>query len=227
MSQNIYKKLKTQWDIVKNNVEIADIAFIFIRLIILCGGIGWLIFSQISQKTFEDVSNLFIYFIVYSVFIYLWLFFSPERKRIIYVFFLFFDFLFTLLLVRLTGGFDSHFLIGFYLMTALYSFYYGLAGGAIIALIASVLYLVSGNFNLNIHYWADFSVSIASLFLLALPLGMLSQKLKRDKDKIGILNKDLKRYIEELQKVHGRLIQVEKYSLNIVAMSIMGGYGMN
>jgi signal transduction histidine kinase len=41
---------------------------------------------------------------------------------------------------------------------------------------------------------------------------MLSQKLKRDKNEITTLNKDLKRYIKELQKVHGRLIQVEKLS---------------
>jgi signal transduction histidine kinase len=41
---------------------------------------------------------------------------------------------------------------------------------------------------------------------------MLSQKLKADKDEITSLNMDLKRYIKELQKVHGRLIQVEKLS---------------
>ena len=212
MSQDIYKKLKTQWDKVKPCIEIADVAFIFLRLIILCGGIGWLIFSRISEKTFGDVSNLFIFFVVYSIIIYLLLFFFPEKKRSIHVFFLFFDFLFTSLLVRLTGGFDSHFLIGFYLMTTLYSFYYGLIPGVVIASIAAALYLVSGNFDFNTHYWADFSVSIASLFLLAIPLGMLSQVLKRDKKEITNLNKDLKRYIEELQKVHGRLIQVEKMS---------------
>jgi signal transduction histidine kinase len=212
MSQNIYKKLKTQWDIVKNNVEIADIAFIFLRIIILCGGIGWLIFSQISQKKFGEVGNLFVFFIFYSFLIYLWLFFFPEKKKTAYGFSLFFDLLFTSLLVWITGGFDSNFFTGFYLITALYSFYYGLVSGAAIAVTATVLYLVSSNYDFNKLYWTDFSVRAALFFLLALPLGMLSQKLKRDKDKIGILNKDLKRYIEELQKVHGRLIQVEKLS---------------
>ena len=77
MSQDTYKKLKTQWDKVKLFIEIADIAFIFLRLIIFCGGIGWLIFSRISEKTFEDVSNLFIFFVVYSIIIYLLLFFLP------------------------------------------------------------------------------------------------------------------------------------------------------
>jgi signal transduction histidine kinase len=212
MSENIYKKIKTQWDKVKPCIEFADIAFFFLRIIILFGGIGWLILSDISQETFGDVSNLFICFFIYSVLIYLWLFISIDKKRSIHVLFLFFDFFFTLLLVRLTGGFESHFLIGFYLMTALYSFYYGLVRGAVIAFIASVLYLVSGKFDLNEHYWADFAVSIASLFLLALPLGILSQKLKRDTIKITGLNKNLEKYIAELKNVHGRLVQVEKMS---------------
>ncbi|MEN8263739.1 MAG: ATP-binding protein [Nitrospirota bacterium] len=212
MSHDTYKKLKTQWDKFKSFIDIADIAFIVLRFIILCGGIGWLLFAGISQKTFGDVSNLFISFFVYSVLIYLWLFLSPEKKRIIHVFLLFFDFLFTSLLVRLTGGFDSHFLNGFYIMTALYSFYYGLIPGAVIATIASVLYLVSGKFDFNEHNWADFSVSLAFLFFLAIPLGLLSQKFKGDEKEITNLNKDLKKYIEELQKVHGRLLQVEKMS---------------
>ncbi|MHA2010165.1 MAG: EAL domain-containing protein, partial [Promethearchaeota archaeon] len=138
MSQDTYKKIKTQWDKVKPFIETADIAFIFLRFIILCGGIGWLIFARISDKTFEDVSNLFIFIVVYSIIIYLLVFFLPEKKRIIHVFFLFFDFLFTSLLVRITGGFDSHFLIGFYLMTTLYSFYYGRIPAVFIASIAAV-----------------------------------------------------------------------------------------
>ncbi len=212
MSLHYSNKLRKQWDKVKPCVESADIAFICLRIIILCGGVGWLIFARISQKTFGDVSNLFIFFVIYSVFIYLWLFFYPEKKRTIHVFFLFFDFLFTSLLVRATGGFSSHFLIGFYLMTALYSFYYGLVRGAVIAAIASVLYLLSGDFNFTDYYWADFSVSIASLFLLAVPLGILSQTLKKDKLEISGLNRDLKEHINEMQNIHGRLIQVEKMS---------------
>lgn len=212
MSSGAYDKLKSKWVKVKPCIEIADIAFVFLRIIILCGGIGWLVFSQISDRIYEDVSTLFIFFFVYSLFIYLWLFFSPEKKRSIHVLFLLFDFLFTSLLVRSTGGFSSHFLNGFYLMTALYSFYYGLVGGAVIAVVASVLFLVSGRYDHSEHFWVDYSVSVAFFFLVAVPLGMLSQILKKDRDEITDLNRDLRRYIEELQKVHGRLIQVEKLS---------------
>jgi len=207
------KKLKAQLNIAILYTEIADIAFIFLRTIIFCGGVAWLIFSEVSQKTAEDVTKVFIYFIIYTVFIYLWLFFSPERKKTIYGFLLFFDLLFALLLVRTTGGFGSPFSFnGFYLITALYSFYYGATTGIIVAAIASLLSLISGNLDFGNLHWTDFSVRVAFLFLLALPLGMLSQKLKRDKEKIENLNKGLKGYILELQNIQGRLVQAEKLS---------------
>ena len=212
MLQGPCKKLKTHWDKIKADLEVTDIAYIVIRLIILCGGIGWLIFSDISQKTFTNVGNLSIYFIAYSLFLYIWFFFFPREKRIIYIFSLFFDLSYTTLLVRMTGGFYSHFFNGFYLVTALYSFKFGPVPGTAIALISAVLYFASGSFDFNILHWTNFSVRIAFLFLLALPIGILSQKLRSDKDKIEKLNKELEKYIEELRAVHRKLIRVEKLS---------------
>ena len=207
-----YKKLKTHWDKLKADLEVTDIAYIIIRLIILCGGIGWLIFSDISQKTFTNVGNLSIYFIAYSLFLYIWFFFFPREKRIIYISSLFFDLSYTTLLVRMTGGFYSHFFNGFYLVTALYAFKFGPVPGTAIAVLSSALYFASGSFDFNILHWTNFSVRIAFLFLLALPIGVLSQKLRSDKDKIEKLNKELEKYIEELRAVHRKLIRVEKLS---------------
>ncbi len=209
---SLYQKLKSRWEKSKTHIEIADTAFSFLRLILLGGGIGWLVFSDIPNKTFEDVTRIIIYFVAYSVLIYLWLFFSPQKKRTIYVFCLVFDLVFASLLVRATGGFGSSFFNGFYLITALYSFYYGLRGGAAIAVIAAILYLISGNFDFSILAWTDFSLRVSFLFLIALPLGMLSQQLKKDKYEIGNLNKELNESIEELRYVQGKLIQAEKLS---------------
>lgn len=190
-----------QWDTVKTNIEPVDIAFVSLRVLILWGVAGWLAFSEVSKITFGYITSLVVFFVIYSIFIYILLFFLPGKKRVIYECSLFFDFLFTSLLVRATGGFESPFSNGFYLMTALYSFYFGPYVGAGIAVVAAVLYLMTGNFDFESLYWTDFSVRAAFLFLLALPLGMLSQKLKSDKEKIEILKKDLEKYIEELQKV--------------------------
>lgn len=209
---NLLNKLTAQWETIKFNIEIADIAFIFLRIIIFCGGLGWLLFSEISRATFGYVSTIFIYFTVYSVFIYVWLFLSPKKKAIIYGFALCFDLLYASLLVRVTGGFDSSFFNGFYLITALYSFYFGLIPGTGIAAIAAISYFLSCSYGFYELHWTDFMVRIAFLFMLAVPLGMLSQKLKSDKRKIENLNTDLEGYIEELRNVQGKLIEVEKLS---------------
>lgn len=205
-------KFSLQWNNIKAKAEVADIAFVILRAVIFCGGIGWLVFSDISQQTFSNVSNIFIYFTIYSVLLYVWLFIALERKKVVYGFALFFDFIYASLLVSVTGGFDSSFFNGFYLITALYSFYYGLLPGTVIAALAAVMYFFSSGLSFYELHWTDFMVRIAFLFLLAVPLGMLSQKLKSDKNKIEDLNRDLEGYIEELRSVQERLIEVEKLS---------------
>lgn len=210
MSSN--HNLQTLWGKAKSRIDMTDRAFVFLRVIIFAGGIGWLFFADISQETFQDVRSIFTYFVIYSIVIYIWLFISPEKKKTIYGIALLFDLIYTSLLVRVTGGFDSSFFNGYYLMTALYAFYFGLVPGTIIASVASVLYFITSGYDFGALHWADFFVRIAFLFLLAVPLGMLSQKLKSDKDKIGDLNKELEGYIDELRDMQGKLIQNEKLS---------------
>lgn len=212
MLNKMRDNFKTRWELIKSHIEVADIAFAVLRIIVLGGGIGWLVLSKIPHETAQIVKFLFLYFTIYCFFIYLWLFLSPQKKRIIYLFLFIVDLSFITLLVNVTGGFDSSFFTGFYLMTALYSFYYGPIPGFIVAGVAALLYLVSGNFDFTTLHWTDFSIRIAFLFLLALPLGMLSQKLKTGKEKIEHLNKDLQEYIGGLRDVQAKLVQAEKLS---------------
>ncbi len=209
---NSLQMFNVQWEKVKPHIEIADRAFVFLRIIIFFGGTGWLFLADISLETFQNVRSIYIYFIIYSITIYIWLFISPEKKKNIYAVSLLFDLVYTSLLVRVTGGFESSFFNGFYLMTALYSFYFGLMPGSIIAAVSSVLYFISCGCDFGSLHWADFFVRISFLFLLAVPLGMLSQKLKSDRDKIGNLNSELEGYIDELQSMQEKVIQGEKLS---------------
>lgn len=197
---------------IKTDIESADIAFLLLRIAIFWGGIGWLFFSEIPEQTFRHVSVIFAFFAVYCLFIYLWLFLLPQKKKVIYSFALFFDLLYASLLVRVTGGFESSFFNGFYLITALYSFYFGLIPGAVIAAVSSGLYFVSCGYQFYALHWTDFIVRVAFLFLLAVPLGVLSQKLKEDKEKMQSLNRGLEDSIEKLQQVQGKLINAEKLS---------------
>ena len=74
MNHNIVKKLGERWDTFKKNVEVADVAFIFLRVIILWGGIGWLVFSDISQRATGYVAVQLFAFVTYCTFFYIWLF---------------------------------------------------------------------------------------------------------------------------------------------------------
>ena len=212
MSLEAFNTIKTQWLKVKSGVEISDVAFVVLRAVIFAGGIGWLVFSNLSPDTFKHISAIFLYFAIYSLVIYFWLFISPEKKKVIYGVSLLFDLLYASLLVRVTGGFESSFFNGFYLITALYSFYFGFVPGVAIAAVSSLLYFSSCGSDYCLMHWTDFFVRVAFLFMLAVPLGMLSQKLKSDKEKIENLNLDLQSSIEELRNVQGELIQVEKLS---------------
>jgi len=209
---NLKGRVDKQTGIIKANVEIADIAFIALRIIIFCGGLGWLLFSDIPTDTFSLVSRIGFFFIGYSALVYIGLLLFPEIKKGIYGFALVFDLIFASFLVRETGGFNSSFFNGFYLVTALYTFYYGLVPGIVIAAVAAVAYFFSSSYGFYDLHWTDFMVRISFLFLLAVPLGMLSQKLKSDKDRIEKLNEDLEQNLTELREVQVKLIQTEKLS---------------
>ncbi|HDY72124.1 MAG TPA: sensor histidine kinase, partial [Nitrospirae bacterium] len=72
--------------------------------------------------------------------------------------------------------------------------------------------MFSGNFDFTSLHWTNFSLRISFLFLIALPLGLLSEKLRKDKEKIETLNRELLKSIEELRRLQYKLIQAEKFS---------------
>ncbi|GBE35130.1 sporulation kinase E [bacterium BMS3Bbin06] len=203
---------KEKWERIKRETEIADLGFLILRVIALVGGYGWLVFSNIPEENIGVFSLILKYFIAYCFLIYLFLFLNFRKKRFIYVLSLVFDLSFVYLLIRYTGGFDSSFFLGFYLLTALHSFYYGPVYGLGVAAISTLIYMFSGNFDFTSLHWTNFSLRISFLFLIALPLGLLSEKLRKDKEKIETLNRELLKSIEELRRLQYKLIQAEKFS---------------
>lgn len=210
---NPSEKLKNLRNKAKNDLEIADKAFIFLRVVVLIGGGAWLIFSETPPETIRNINALLMCFAAVSICIFFSLFLFPHKEKIIYAVALFFDLSFVSLLVYMTDGFDSPFSNGFYLMTALYSFYYGTVTGIFVAALSLMLYLASGSFDFaSLHPWADSAVRAVFLFLLAVPLGLLSDKLKKDKGKLENLNRELRDSMEALSSLQGRVVQAEKLS---------------
>ena len=58
----------------------------------------------------------------------------------------------------------------------------------------------------------DFLLHISFLILIALPIGLLSVNLRRDKEKIESLNRDLAESLETMKHLQGKLLEVEKLS---------------
>jgi signal transduction histidine kinase len=200
-----------RWESFKSDVEISDVGFLFLRIAAPAGNYAWLLLSGIPASESGIFLWIIRYFIVYSLLIYFLLFLLPARKNAIYGISLGFDLSYVYLLAANTGGFESSFFIGFYLLTALHSFYYGPRCGLFVAGASTIVYFFSG-YRISTPDWIDFSLRSSFLFLIALPLGILSAKLRADKEKIESLNAELVRSIDELKRLQDKLIGAEKLS---------------
>ncbi len=204
--------IRERWEEIRKEAEIADLGFLILRVVVLAGGYGWLMFTNMPQEHTSKVSSILKYFISYCSLIYLLLFIDFSRKRITYVLSLLFDLSFVYLLIKYSGGFGSSFFIGFYLLTALHAFYYGYRFGLGVAALSTVLYMFSGNLDFISLHWTEFALRTSFLFLIALPLGLLSEKLRKDKEMIESLNRELFDSIDKLRRLQHKLIQAEKLS---------------
>jgi len=79
-----------------------------------------------------------------------------------------------------------------------------------VATISGIMYLLNIMPYLGTIHWTDQALRVAFLYLIAIPHGLLSEKLRRDKDRIEELNKKLEASIEYLKRMQSRLVQAEK-----------------
>lgn len=203
--------LKARYESVRSGIEIADIGFFVLRIIALSGTVGWLLVAPVPRETVSTFLWIAGFFLSYCVLVYTLLFFRFDRKRDIYRLFLLFDLAFVYLLIVNSGGFASSFFIGFYLLTALHAFYYGYPSGLAVAVVCTAIYLLAG-LRVSAIEPIDFLLRISFLFLIAFPIGLLSVILRRDKEKIESLNRDLNESLETMKHLQGKLVEVEKLS---------------
>ena len=203
--------LKARYESVRRDFEIADIGFFLLRIIALAGTVGWLLVAPVPRETVSTFLRIAGFFLAYCLLVYTLLFFRFDRKRDIYRLFLLFDFAFVYLLIVHSGGFASSFFIGFYLLTALHAFYYGYRSGMVVAAVCTVIYLLAG-LRVSAIEPIDFLLRISFLFLIALPIGLLSVILRKDNEKIESLNRDLTESLESLKHLQGKLLEAEKLS---------------
>ena len=182
----------------KGRLAPTDIGFAALRLITFLGGAGWLVFSPINFQSKHHLSLILTWFFIYSSLLYMAIFILPRLIRKFYLAALVLDLGFIYLLVKNSGGIQSNFFLAFYLLVALHAFYYGLWMGLLVAVASSYLYLASDWADITILHWTDLTLRHALLFLVALSLGLLSEKERRDRQKIENLYTTLKDTQEQL-----------------------------
>lgn len=202
---------KSRYESVRRNIEIADIGFFVLRIVALAGTLAWLLIAKVPGETVETFLRIASFFLVYCLLIYAALFLRFDRKREIYRFSLLPDLAFVCLLILHSGGFASSFFIGFYLLTALHSFYYGYRSGTFVAAACMAAYLLAG-VSVSALDPIDFLLRSSFLFLIAFPIGLLSVTLRRDKEQIESLNRDLRQSLEATRLLQGKLVEAEKLS---------------
>lgn len=205
------ESLERRWEAIPDRIEIADVGFFLLRIAALAGNFGWLLFAGMSAEGARAFLRIAFYFIAYNLVLYLLFFLGRPGKRILYAISLVFDLSYVSLLVAHSGGFDSSFFIGYYLLAALHAFYYGLPCGLYAAAACAAAYGIATLYGVHPGR-IDFALRAAFLFLIALPIGFLSGRMRSDQKRIESLNEELRASIEELRRIQDKLIQAEKLS---------------
>jgi len=125
-------------------------------------------------------------------------------------------------LLSLTGGVQSSFTVALYLLVAVHSFYYGLALGLSVAAVGAVVcYFSDLSATASVHV-PDLAVKLSFLFLVALSIGLIREKERRDRAHIDKLNRELDSQTNILQKANERLKRMHERLLHSERLAIIG-----
>ncbi len=200
------------WSRWRETFSPVDLLFLALRLVTVAGGVVWLLLAPVSPDERQALEQALLAFSLYSLFLFAAVWRWPHRVRRIYVVSLILDLAFVFSLVNFISRYDNSFFLGYYLLTALHTFYFGLRFGLLVATISAGLYFLNVKPHLATIHWTDFALRISFLYLIAVPLGLLSEKLRRDKERIEELNRRLEDSLANLKRMQDKLIQAEKFS---------------
>ena len=203
--EKAWKKLFTRF-------SIGDISFFILRLATILGGIAWLSVAPLSPDESTRLIKALVAFSAYSILLYVFILSSPGRLASVYLVSLVLDLFFVFTLVNLNPDFNNSFFLGYYMLTALHSFYFGVSFGLFVAIISCFLYYLNVHLLLYQVHWTDLGLRMVFLFPIAVPLGLLSQNLRKKHREIERLNQELKDSLESLTRMQRKLVEHEKLS---------------
>jgi signal transduction histidine kinase len=189
-------------------LTIVDQLFAILRLLVIVGGIAWMLLSPISESSQTALFFTYVFFCFYSIILYILIFLNPANIRTVYIAALFLDLIFLSLLVRWTGGLQSEFFLAFMVLIALHSFYFGIKFGIAVAVSSSLMYLLAGSFEVTSANFPEISLRIVFFLLTGASMGLIAEKEVSDKQKIRKLNKELELRTIELEQEKDKLSMI-------------------
>ncbi|MDH3392932.1 MAG: DUF4118 domain-containing protein, partial [Desulfobulbaceae bacterium] len=205
-----------KWKKVLDLTGEVDLTFLLLRVFSIVGGLVWLLIGHLSPGERTILIEAFAYFFIYSLLCYLVIFFRPTLLKKVYLASLFLDLIFLSNLVHAETGMGNSFFLGYYLLICLHTVYFGLGFGLLVALLSAVCYFFSILPMLEHFEWTDLAVRICFFFFITVPVGLLTEKVKRDKDKVEHFNRTLATQVEQRTRKIGTLLGQERYLREIL-----------
>lgn len=208
--------LKKQWKKVINATSEVDLTFLLLRVLSLAGGIAWLLIVPLAPREKAILVKALVYFSTYSTLCYLVIFCRPSLLKKVYLTSLFLDMIFLSNLVHSETNFASSFFLGYYLLICLHTIYFGLGVGLMVAFFSAVCYVISLQPILTHIEWTDLALRIGFFFFITVPVGLLTEKVKRDKAKVEHFNRTLETMVAQRTAKIGSLLDQERYLREIL-----------
>ncbi len=189
-----------------------DMLFLVLRLGTILGSSIWLFFAPLSKSIAINYNISLAIFTLYSLVLYVLIFFNPDKIRPIYIFSLLLDLIFIFYLVHLEPEYHNSFFLCYYLLVLLHTLYFGHFFGLLVASISAGLYFVNIQPYFESIHWTDLAIRIIFFFLIGFPAGIIHGKLHKDKQNIEKLNKQLAESIKNIKAMQQKLVESEKLS---------------
>ncbi|MBI5280640.1 MAG: HAMP domain-containing histidine kinase [Candidatus Solibacter usitatus] len=217
--------LSVRRDPVLSRFSATDRFFAGLRVATLAVGAVWLQLAPHLPYR-RPLAGLLAASAVYSLLIYSLILRTRWPVARIYLVTALIDLLFLFRLVRWAGDASGVFVLGFYLLVALHSFYFGRRVGLLIAAVAAVLLVLAG---LNVspsEPWFYSLVRVGFLFVTASSTGLLADRERQARQRAEQLLEELKnttRMLEQAQKMAliGRLTAGIAHEINNPAAVVL------
>ncbi len=208
--------LQKQWKTVLTATNEVDLTFLLLRVFSLAGGIAWLLIVSLSPAEMAILIKALIFFSIYSVLCYLIIFLRPDLLRKVYLASLVLDMIFLSNLVHAETNFENSFFLGYYLLISLHTIYFGLRFGLLVAAGSAICYVISVFPMLTHIEWTDLALRVGFFFFITVPVGLLTEKVKRDKERVEHFNKTLELMVTQRTDKIGTLLDRERYLREIL-----------